>query len=65
MLKVCDNNTLATGTIAGGAVHEPGNVRLGALWRHDSAKAILPRQERVSLIRDASDAIVRGGQCGI
>ena len=60
MLKVCDSSSLATGTIAGGAVHEPHDQRIAALWRHDGAIQGVDRALRVSLIREASNAMVRG-----
>jgi hypothetical protein len=35
-------------------VREPYDVRLDALWRHDSVKAALPREYRIALIAEAS-----------
>jgi hypothetical protein len=64
MLKLCDNNTLAAGTIAGGAVREPYDVRLDALWHHGSVKAALPRQYRIALIAEASRYVTRGDARG-
>jgi hypothetical protein len=60
MLKLCDHATLAVGTIAGGAVHEPYNVWLDALWHHSSAKARLPREYGAALINEASCLVVQG-----
>jgi hypothetical protein len=60
MLRLCDHKTLAAGTIAGGAVREPYDVRLDALWHHGSVKASMPRQVRAALIREASRYITRG-----
>src|SRR5215216_893472 len=60
MLKLCDDNTIAVDTIAGGAVREPYDVRLDALWHHGSVKAALPRQYRIPLIAEASRAVVQG-----
>ena len=54
MIKLCDDKTLAADTIAGGAVSEPYDVRLDALWHHESVKAALPRQYRIALIAEAS-----------
>jgi hypothetical protein len=45
-------------TIAGAAVLEPYDVRLDALWRHDSVKAALPRQYRAALINEASRRVM-------
>jgi hypothetical protein len=59
VLKLCDPSTVATGTIAGGAVHEPYDVRIAALWRHDSVKAKWPREYRASVISEASDMVIR------
>jgi hypothetical protein len=56
-LKLCDNNTIAVGTVAGGAVQEPFDVRLAALWQHDGAVSYLQREYRVSLINEASKSI--------
>ena len=61
MLKLCNDATPAVGTIAGGAVHEPRDLRLDALWNHESAKAVLPRDIRASLIRDASRQVLERG----
>jgi hypothetical protein len=60
MLKLCDDKTLAAGTIAGGAVSEPYDVRIDALWRHDSVKAALPREYRIALLNEASRHVVGG-----
>jgi hypothetical protein len=54
MLRLCDHNTLAADTIAGGPVQEPYDVRLDALWNHRSVKASLPRAYRAELINEAS-----------
>jgi hypothetical protein len=60
MLKPCDHATLAAGTIAGGAVSEPYDVWLGALWHHSSVKARLPREYRAALINEASRLVMQG-----
>jgi hypothetical protein len=60
MLKLCTPDTRATGTIAGGAVSEPYDVRLDALWHHASVKASLPRKYRAELISEASRYVVEG-----
>ena len=65
MLKLVDDRTLALGTIVGGGVvwvneAHGDDVRLASLWRHDSVKARLPRQYRVALINEASEAMMRG-----
>lgn len=57
-LRLCEND-VSIGTIAGGAVHEPFDVRLGSLWHHDSVKASWPREYRAALINEASRAIVK------
>ena len=55
MPRLCDQNVVAAcNTIAGSTVREPYDVRLDALWRHDSVKAALPREYRVELLRQAS-----------
>lgn len=48
----------AAGTIIGSVFLEPQDLRLAALWRHDSAKAALPREIRAALIRDASACLL-------
>jgi hypothetical protein len=60
MIELCDHKTLAAGTIAGGAVSEPYDVRLDALWHHGSVKAALPREYRVALIGEASRRVMKG-----
>lgn len=60
MLKLCDDKTLAVGTIAGSPVLEPFDVRLGSLWHHDSVKAKWPRAYRAALISEASRRVMRG-----
>lgn len=52
----------AVGTIAGGPVSEPYDVRLDALWHHTSVKASLPREYRVRLIDDASRLLIEGNE---
>ena len=59
MLKLCDDDTVAVGTIAGGVVRELYDVRLDALWHHDSVTTALPRQYRVALINEASRYVTR------
>jgi len=61
MLKLCNHATFGVGTIAGGPVMEPCDVRLAALWRHDSVKATLPREVRADLIREASRFVIGRG----
>jgi hypothetical protein len=61
MLKLCDDKTLAAGTIAGGAVREPYDVRLDALWHHGSVTVVLPREVRADLIREAARHVTGGG----
>lgn len=65
MLKLVNDRTLALDTIVGGGVvwvneAHGDDVRLASLWRHDSAKARLPRGVRVSYLREASSRIVGG-----
>jgi hypothetical protein len=50
MLKRCDDKTMAAGTIAAGALGEPYDVRLNALWHQKSIDAALPRRVRVELV---------------
>lgn len=65
MLKLVNDRTLVLNTIVGGGVvwvnEARSDVRLASLWRHDSAKASLPRETRVSYLREASSRIVGGG----
>jgi hypothetical protein len=65
MLKLVNDRTLVVDTIVGGGVvwvneARADDVRLASLWRHDSVKARLPRQYRVALINEASEAMMRG-----
>ena len=63
MLKLVDDRTVVLDTIVGGGVVNEAradDVRLASLWHHESAKARLPRETRVSYLREASSRIVAG-----
>jgi hypothetical protein len=62
MLKLCAPDNRAIGTIAGGAVSEPFDVRLDALWHHASVKTSLPRDVRARLIGEASRRLIEGNE---
>jgi hypothetical protein len=64
VLKLVNDRTLIFDTIAGGAVawenEARSDVGLASLWHHDSVKTALPREYRAGLIREASEAMMRG-----
>jgi hypothetical protein len=54
---MADPGTSAAGTIAGGNYYQPFDGYLAALWHHDSAKALLPREVRAYLIARVTEEI--------